>query len=825
MVAPGRYTTGHPNYDAAIIHIYNNHDITIKRNPVYPNGDVTLDGNKNNVAVQPCQNDPTRISNYLNYTQYGIRIQQNISSQTVNNITIENIYFINFRENAIKVRCSYLPPTILNVVNIIDCHFNDIIGVFNACDVEPPYGTSCAAIHAQNVTDLTITHCTIHLDNYGDNGRAAQTDGIYLGAVKNVLIDSTYISVKNNFTTNYPGVDPKLQQPHIDAIQIANETISQTLVLSSNIYISKNNVNNLSTITAPIGSNHYYANRQGIYAEKPSGYLAILNNVVRSERGNGLIAVALSANTSHAYVFNNTLIGNGNQQLLANFSVKDPVINYGSNLKIKDNIFYKINPSQNALGTVKFGDINYSEYLTTVPRILEYNLYFINVQNGIPQVIFTNNGDQPVPFDDADPNGINDNPLFTNFAQGDFTLEYLSPAKNAGIGLNTDYGLNTDNNNHPRPYWDKDYDIGAYEVQNDANVKIGISTNIPNKNFIIRSLGTYWERNLNGDFVISSNNNFVNSTVTATVNNNDLNLNSWKGWNLGWLNNGSSNLIKPLAHGIYKMYMETDSSNFIYLDYRDPINLYSPNIFIQFNTGLTKFQYRNGNEWITLNQNEWVDIIRIWELNNNNNSNTSGLSSYWSHALAWSNERHETATFARLIWGPYTSGEIDYYVHRNYGGYQNILPDPEHNSPYSYLDNLPLSIPGGQSGTDVPYYISMNDQPGVGSQTNTEIINVFGDKIDKKSGLTETLEYKLSQNFPNPFNPTTNILFSLRNPEIVTIKVYDILGREIKTLLHKLVNVGEHSVQFNASDLSSGIYFYRIIAGEYSEFKKMQLLK
>ncbi|MCX6152449.1 MAG: T9SS type A sorting domain-containing protein [Ignavibacteriales bacterium] len=85
--------------------------------------------------------------------------------------------------------------------------------------------------------------------------------------------------------------------------------------------------------------------------------------------------------------------------------------------------------------------------------------------------------------------------------------------------------------------------------------------------------------------------------------------------------------------------------------------------------------------------------------------------------------------------------------------------------------------------------------------------------------------FYLSQNYPNPFNPVTTIKYSLPIQKQVSIKVFDVLGREVKTLIDDLKLPGNYEVIFNATGLSSGIYFYRIDAGEFSKTKKMLVLK
>ena len=94
--------------------------------------------------------------------------------------------------------------------------------------------------------------------------------------------------------------------------------------------------------------------------------------------------------------------------------------------------------------------------------------------------------------------------------------------------------------------------------------------------------------------------------------------------------------------------------------------------------------------------------------------------------------------------------------------------------------------------------------------------------IQKESNINN---FDLSQNYPNPFNPTTKIEYSIPITSFVTLKVYDILGREVATLVNEEKFSGNYKVVFDGSDLSSGIYFYKIQAGNYSSVKKMVLLQ
>ncbi|NQV18864.1 MAG: T9SS type A sorting domain-containing protein, partial [Armatimonadetes bacterium] len=86
-------------------------------------------------------------------------------------------------------------------------------------------------------------------------------------------------------------------------------------------------------------------------------------------------------------------------------------------------------------------------------------------------------------------------------------------------------------------------------------------------------------------------------------------------------------------------------------------------------------------------------------------------------------------------------------------------------------------------------------------------------------------EYSLSQNYPNPFNPVTTIQYSLPQRSDVQITIYDLLGKEVITLISETQDAGYKSIQWNASNVPSGMYFYQIKAGTYVQTKKMVLLK
>jgi hypothetical protein len=99
----------------------------------------------------------------------------------------------------------------------------------------------------------------------------------------------------------------------------------------------------------------------------------------------------------------------------------------------------------------------------------------------------------------------------------------------------------------------------------------------------------------------------------------------------------------------------------------------------------------------------------------------------------------------------------------------------------------------------------------------------YGRTLDVRNEPGFATEFHLSQNYPNPFNPSTTISFSLPRTENISLKVYDMLGREVATLVEGQEEAGEHSVKWNAEGLASGVYFSRLIAGGFVEARKLLL--
>lgn len=141
-----------------------------------------------------------------------------------------------------------------------------------------------------------------------------------------------------------------------------------------------------------------------------------------------------------------------------------------------------------------------------------------------------------------------------------------------------------------------------------------------------------------------------------------------------------------------------------------------------------------------------------------------------------------------------------------------------------------------QSGTGTPVNSTIDGLPigalawhdaTVPATSYTQIMAAYAK--DVATGVTVipgvVQSFQLNQNYPNPFNPSTKIDFSIPSTGLVQLKVYNVLGQEVATLVNENMTVGSHSVTFDASRLASGIYLYKLVTGNFVSTKKMVLLK
>lgn len=554
--------------------------------------------------------------------QYGVWIQPTSSEKIVNNIIVDSIFFRNVKDNAIRVS-GYSITNRADHISLKNCKM-ELSG-------------SNSAIFCQRADYIYIDSCNIY-SVINETNNAIENDGIYMQNVNNVFLTNDTILIGNN----YAGIN----NPHVDGIQITQAFD----INSSNITIQNNYIENVSDV-------NYFVDRQGVHITYTSGYIRFWNNIVKTKKGDGLLNIHFINELNELTIYNNTFYAEQDQRSLMQIVYYPNTVpgHLPDKLGIFNNIFYKTDGST-SLDLIRFSNV---DTLTLNSTVLNNNLYYIGN--------YSNTDDYRTSFSSYDGNnysaeytkkwnhnwensGKAANPLF--ISSSDLHIQYGSPAKNLGTGLVTE-GLLNDFNRNQRPYWNKDFDCGAYEVQGDAQLKIGV-TNGTNLTFTVSTPGTYWQRDNTGLFSISSNTNYLASTFT--VPGEDTNKNNWKGWDFGWLSiQNDSN--KQFAHGIYKLTYknENDTSKYIFIDYRDAISSYSPNIYIRYNSDLQKFAIFKNNTFYG-NELENGSILRIWDLNNSGVSYTTGLNSYWANALVsfFDNSNHPV-----LIWGPYPN--TNYY--------------------------------------------------------------------------------------------------------------------------------------------------------------------
>ena len=139
-------------------------------------------------------------------------------------------------------------------------------------------------------------------------------------------------------------------------------------------------------------------------------------------------------------------------------------------------------------------------------------------------------------------------------------------------------------------------------------------------------------------------------------------------------------------------------------------------------------------------------------------------------------------------------------------------------APDSVLTDTLYSVGNSVNGNGNPTF----DQWNFGENF---VIKVYDNPVNVEDDRHQPADYILYQNYPNPFNPTTNLQYSIGKAQFVTLKVYDVLGNEVATLVNENKIAGEYQVEFSANGLTSGIYFYKLETENFVASKKMILLK
>jgi len=315
-------------------------------------------------------------------------------------------------------------------------------------------------------------------------------------------------------------------------------------------------------------------------------------------------------------------------------------------------------------------------------------------------------------------------------------------------------------------------------------------------------------------------------------------------------------IVNPAGGGFYWHYSGAPDNSYFYQDvayYFDSTdNIYSATIFPGYNNVYTAWSKNTGGSIAgSLIITETLPISRVRIAFNGGGGNRNGaiiyLRNYTSNPNGDVDVKCQNTTSGGILLSSFTASYVEFttdtattcdiqavkiannkfkfaYGVRGSRCYYRSNTSTTSYSPSLQVNNLPgIRVKAGYriAPTDSCLSIwSKNDGTGMystyGCDNFTGII---------QNGNTVPEAYTLSQNYPNPFNPVTNIKFSVPQAGIVKLVVYDLLGNEVATLVSQQMNAGSYTVDFDASQLSSSVYFYKIQAGEFTAIKKMMLVK
>jgi hypothetical protein len=223
-----------------------------------------------------------------------------------------------------------------------------------------------------------------------------------------------------------------------------------------------------------------------------------------------------------------------------------------------------------------------------------------------------------------------------------------------------------------------------------------------------------------------------------------------------------------------------------------------------------------------------------WRVNAKNSSGTSNWSSVSNFTTLSSSSTNRSVTLAVpailtvvvqagkenvLYLENYSKADNMFIIERSVGDSSNFSEIAKISASEKTYTDLDV-----QAGVKYFYRTAAYNEASVSSFSSIIPIEEKGENLTDAVYVIPT-EYKLYQNYPNPFNPATIIQYQIPKDGPVTLKIYNLLGREIKTLVNGYKKLGSYSVNFDASGLSSGVYIYILKSGEFSSMKKMMLIK
>ncbi|MFC2085537.1 T9SS type A sorting domain-containing protein, partial [Bacteroidota bacterium] len=293
-----------------------------------------------------------------------------------------------------------------------------------------------------------------------------------------------------------------------------------------------------------------------------------------------------------------------------------------------------------------------------------------------------------------------------------------------------------------------------------------------------------------------------------------------------------------IGYGLYKVYLDqANHTEYFYIDFRDTnycANVYSNcdiecnDTWFKYNVGVEQFSYVNYGLDAKLNRNwtaiDSMEILYIWEIKNQSAPVTSGFPSFWTKCLYILDDYDNP----RLTWGKHPSFSTTHYkIYVASSSTPVLLPASLNYSlvatvdsdTYEYIDT---AVRFGEIDY-IYYYVKAYNSSSQTYSGASNIVEIRGEfwKKAKLYQAPDKLTYNLQQNHPNPFNPTTNISYSIISKSNVKLRVFNSLGQEIEILVNEIQGGGNYTIPFDAGNLPSGIYFYQLITDHFTDVKKM----
>lgn len=281
------------------------------------------------------------------------------------------------------------------------------------------------------------------------------------------------------------------------------------------------------------------------------------------------------------------------------------------------------------------------------------------------------------------------------------------------------------------------------------------------------------------------------------------------------------------AIGLYKVSAFENGVEQSYFFYDCRTSDWSASVDSYFAYDVLNNRFRNSANTTTID----YTIQTLWDLTGNN-LETTGLESYWTNSL---NMIDSGDGNPRIVWGPYPTQYLQIQKYKIYRAVTNNTIPPQ--TPVFYLlDEVNSSttnytdedfVIGGINNVHYKVTALVRDLEVLSIYETSATNNVVTAGSLYKEGNKEELVKKTSlhYNYPNPFNPTTNINYHLNKSGQVKLIVFNSIGEEITTLVDKHQSAGEHSISVDLNDFPSGIYFYRIETSGFTNTKKMILLR